>query len=81
MDLQTSSQGLLSLTDVIQMIKTKQNRKFIWTLVYSALGIAGAVFLIICILLNRLAIYYTCIFKGLNHLGKMFKMLHKIKCS
>ena len=40
MDLQTSLQGLLILTDVIQMIETKQNHKFIWTLVNSTLGIA-----------------------------------------
>ena len=33
MDLQATSRGLLSLTDVIQMIETKQNRKFIWMLV------------------------------------------------
>ena len=52
--LQSTSQGLLSLTDMLQTIETKQNRKFIWTLVYSALGIAGLIFFILCILLNRL---------------------------
>ena len=51
-NLQMTSQGLLSLTDVIQMIETKQNQKFIWSLVYSALGIAGLIFFILCILLN-----------------------------
>ena len=57
---------------MIQMIETKQNPKFIWTLVYSTLGIAGLVFLILCILLNRSAVYYTCIFEGLNHLSTLF---------
>ena len=70
--LQSTSRGLLSLTDVIQTIETKQNRRFIWTLVYSALGIAGFVFLILCILLNRSAVYYTRIFEGLNHLSALF---------
>ena len=50
----------------------KQNRKFIWALVYSALGIARLVFFIICILLNRSAVYYTRIFEGLNHLSNLF---------
>ena len=72
MDLQATSRGLLSLTDVIQTIETKQNRKFIWTLLYSTLGIASAVLFITCILLNRSAFYYICIFEGLNHLGKLF---------
>ena len=57
MDLKTSSRGFLSLTTMIQTIETKQNRKFIWTLLYSTLGIARTMFLIICILLNRLAVY------------------------
>ena len=54
------------------MIEMKQNRKFIWALVYSALGIARLVFFIICILLNRSAVYYTRIFEGLNHLSTLF---------
>ena len=54
------------------MIETKQNRKFIWTVVYSALGIAGLIFFILCILLNRSAVYYTHIFEGLNHLSTLF---------
>ena len=54
------------------MIKTKQNQKFIWTLVYSALGFASLVFFILCILLNQSAIYYTHIFEGLNHLSTLF---------
>ena len=69
---QSRSRGLLSLTDVIQTIEMKQNRKFIWTLVYSALGIAGLVFFILCILLNRSAVYYTRIYEGLNHLSTLF---------
>ena len=64
MDLQTSLQGLLILTDVIQMIETKQNHKLIWTLVNSTLGIAGTVLFIICFLLNQSAVFYTCIFEG-----------------
>ena len=41
-------------------------------LVYSALGIAGLIFFILCILLNQSAVYYTRIFEGLNHLSTLF---------
>ena len=71
LDPQTSTRGLLSLTDMIQAIERKQNQKFIWMLIYSALGLAGAVLFIICVLLNQLAVYYTSIFEGLNHLSIM----------
>ena len=71
-NLQATSRGLLSLTDVIQTMETKQNRRFIWTLVYCALGIAGFAFFFLCILLNRSAVYYTRIFEGLNHLSNLF---------
>ena len=53
-------------------METKQNQKFIWTLVYCALGIAGFVFFFLCILLNRSAVYYTRIFEGLNYLSTLF---------
>ena len=70
-DLHVNKWGLLSLTNLIQSVKTKQNRWVIWTLVHSALGITGAILFVICIRLKWSAVYYTRLFQGINHVNQL----------